>query len=254
MPVLLRLPLVCQTVNDRQPHGAGNPTFILYGTLPDLSEQMQSQLLMDHDQIVAADRGQISKPGSRRRQRGQRRQRQATRNAAVLLDTPIGQQPAGSSPAAASAASAVAHAGQRAAAAATFVTPGSSRSSSGGRRENSSSSSSSSGIVGSGSSPGGSIKEYIRLGNALDKQLCFWGSCSLAVLEAEGSAPFALAALTVSMRNMHRWVGGKTLGRTVVMITACAKVFGCHRCQCSQEPCRCLMLLGGGRFVGRGDV
>jgi hypothetical protein len=50
---------------------------------------------------------------------------------------------------------------------------------------------------------------HIALGEALDKQLCFWGAASVAVLRGggPGGLEVALAAVTVAMRETHRWVG-----------------------------------------------
>lgn len=45
---------------------------------------------------------------------------------------------------------------------------------------------------------------HIELGEALDKQLCFHGSCSLAVLQPGTDAELALAAVNTAMREMHR--------------------------------------------------
>lgn len=49
----------------------------------------------------------------------------------------------------------------------------------------------------------------VCLGLALDKQLCFYGFTSVAVLGGvPGGLQLALAALTVAMRETHRWVVG----------------------------------------------
>lgn len=47
-------------------------------------------------------------------------------------------------------------------------------------------------------------KNYIRLGESLDKHLCFYGSCSLAVLQPQLDAELVLAVISVAMREMHR--------------------------------------------------
>jgi len=62
----------------------------------------------------------------------------------------------------------------------------------------------------SGLASGGSSSKQrldLRLGLALDKQLCFWGRCSVAVLgggkETQG-LEVTLAAVAAAMREMHR--------------------------------------------------
>lgn len=47
---------------------------------------------------------------------------------------------------------------------------------------------------------------HIQLGEAIDKQLCFWAATSIAVLggQAPQGPELALAALTVAMRETHR--------------------------------------------------
>jgi hypothetical protein len=47
---------------------------------------------------------------------------------------------------------------------------------------------------------------HVLLGEALDKQLCFWGCTNVAVLGGGGplGLQLALAALSVAMRETHR--------------------------------------------------
>jgi hypothetical protein len=49
-----------------------------------------------------------------------------------------------------------------------------------------------------------SSTNYIALGEALDKQLCFHQACSLAVLDAAADGELALAAFNVAVREAHR--------------------------------------------------
>jgi hypothetical protein len=78
--------------------------------------------------------------------------------------------------------------------------------------------------------------DYITLGKTLDKQLCFYGACSLAVLAGAADAELALAAVNIALREAHRCVLCALFSCFGCFVQARWRV--CWRCRmCRVGPC-----------------